>query len=687
MPKFFGIIITLSFFNLLIYGQNGHQRAISEDTLKSIIDQLRSYSQVTSKKQYELAFRGDSLAKISKDTFHIIEFKIEIGYLYYVDTKFNEAIKEYDKGLAIEKLSPNHKQLFELKRLKSIVYDRLGQFKSATDTLISALEVVISKNDTAKIISGYNSLGIFYKRAGYLENAEKYYLKNFDISSKWHDNLSYLIAANNLALFYKHLKETTKAYNLLDSVYRTTPIKNNYYKYGTIHNLGAILSADGQYQKAHAYLKEALNWARENNIQYKIAQNLFEIAIVNYQLRNYELALDQFNEVLALYTQLNDPERIMDTHYELSRVQEALKKPFEALANYKKYSILNDSLLSVKKTEEIAMNEAIFQNKIQGEQLAALQIKEELNEEKLFSRNLYIMGLSVVLASFIFISFIVYRKNKLIGYQKNEIEKINNALINSNEKITSQHDLLILRNKEVEAQNAEMENLMAIVAHDLKSPLNKIKGLSDILNYTTLNNDQNDILSKIQNITEEGRRLIEELSFLNNLEANKNSANPKGFDPVELIIEKISEYQPEALAKSIEINYAIESNISEFYSDRSYIGRIIDNLLSNAIKFSSLNSKIEVLLTGHTNLQLKISDHAQGFSEEDKKHLFQKFKRLSARPTHGESSTGLGLSIVKLLVDQLNGSIKVEDTPGGGATFIVNFPDFKKAEALNIKTI
>ena len=109
--------------------------------------------------------------------------------------------------------------------------------------------------------------------------------------------------------------------------------------------------------------------------------------------------------------------------------------------------------------------------------------------------------------------------------------------------------------------------------------------------------------------------------------------------------------------------------------DKDYLNRIVDNLISNAIKFSKKNSSIEVS-AGHSSSDFWISvkDYGPGFSENDKAHLFQKFKKLSARPTAGETSNGLGLAIVKTLVDRLKGKIELISEQGKGSEFILRFP-------------
>jgi len=110
-------------------------------------------------------------------------------------------------------------------------------------------------------------------------------------------------------------------------------------------------------------------------------------------------------------------------------------------------------------------------------------------------------------------------------------------------------------------------------------------------------------------------------------------------------------------------------------TDENYLHRIVDNLLSNAIKFSTTGSTVEVTAaTANHSLVIRVKDTGPGFLEEDKPFLFQKFKKLSARPTGGESSNGLGLAIVKTLVDRLKGDISLETSRGQGSEFVITLP-------------
>ena len=117
-------------------------------------------------------------------------------------------------------------------------------------------------------------------------------------------------------------------------------------------------------------------------------------------------------------------------------------------------------------------------------------------------------------------------------------------------------------------------------------------------------------------------------------------------------------------------------NLNKVYAnvDRQYLMQVIENLLSNAIKFSPPEKSIFLNLWVHEGkAHIGIKDEGPGISMEDQKKLFNKFQQLSAQPTAGESSTGLGLSIVKKYTELMNGNVWCESEPGKGAKFVVTF--------------
>jgi signal transduction histidine kinase len=110
--------------------------------------------------------------------------------------------------------------------------------------------------------------------------------------------------------------------------------------------------------------------------------------------------------------------------------------------------------------------------------------------------------------------------------------------------------------------------------------------------------------------------------------------------------------------------------------DHDRMRQVVDNLVSNAIKFSPRGTDVHVVVRGHNGgVRLEVRDHGPGLTAEDLQRAFGRFARLSARPTGGEAATGLGLSIVKGLVELHGGRVWIESAgPGRGAAFIVELP-------------
>jgi signal transduction histidine kinase len=109
--------------------------------------------------------------------------------------------------------------------------------------------------------------------------------------------------------------------------------------------------------------------------------------------------------------------------------------------------------------------------------------------------------------------------------------------------------------------------------------------------------------------------------------------------------------------------------------DRGFVSEVFENLLSNAVKYSPLGKKVSVRMSEREDKnRIEFVDEGQGINEKDMKKLFGKYHKLTARPTAGEDSTGLGLSIVKKYVETQNGNVWCESEEGKGARFIIEFP-------------
>lgn len=252
------------------------------------------------------------------------------------------------------------------------------------------------------------------------------------------------------------------------------------------------------------------------------------------------------------------------------------------------------------------------------------------------------------------------KQNKLILLQSKEIQKQNREL---------EH-----RNKLLYELNIEKQQIIGVVSHDLKGPFNRIFALMQLISMSSenLTPDQKEYLGKIHQIVADGLSMVRNLLDNRRLEDRGIDMRPEPLDLSTVLNSLIKQYQSLAGKKNILIRFISPSSVP-IHADKLYLTRIFENLLSNAVKFSPPNKNIFVAMNDVGNeIEISIQDEGPGINPEDQLKLYQKFQKLTARPTGGESSTGLGLSIVKTMVEKMNGKIQYESEEGKGAKFVVN---------------
>lgn len=236
---------------------------------------------------------------------------------------------------------------------------------------------------------------------------------------------------------------------------------------------------------------------------------------------------------------------------------------------------------------------------------------------------------------------------------------------------------LIEANKKLVKLNEDKDHILAIAAHDLKSPLNGIIGLINLMkpDSSNLTTDQREYLNYINQSCINMSTLVNNLLDISRIEKGNHRTTWESVDLHGVLKQQVQMFKDEADRKGITIR--IEGNTASYdlVTDRNSLMRILENLISNAIKFSPHNTEVFVQASvSNGRVRLTVKDQGPGIAREDLPKLFTKYQLLTARPTGGETSTGLGLSIVKELVRCLNGHIMVESIEHEGTSFIIELP-------------
>ncbi len=251
------------------------------------------------------------------------------------------------------------------------------------------------------------------------------------------------------------------------------------------------------------------------------------------------------------------------------------------------------------------------------------------------------------------------QKNKLILVQSREIKR----QIQEQEK----------RNRQVGDLVYEKQQLIGLVSHDLKGPFNRIFALIQLMELTSQNltPEQRDYLGKIHQIVADGLSMIRNLLDNRKLEDQGIDYTPTPLNLSTVLNSLVKNYRNLAVRKKIQIHFNASPNVV-VYADKLYLFRIFENLISNALKFSPEGRNIYISVEEEEEeVLVKVRDEGPGINQEDQKNLYRKFQRLSAKPTGGESSTGLGLSIVKALTEKMGSALNCISEEGKGTTFTV----------------
>jgi signal transduction histidine kinase/CheY-like chemotaxis protein len=258
--------------------------------------------------------------------------------------------------------------------------------------------------------------------------------------------------------------------------------------------------------------------------------------------------------------------------------------------------------------------------------------------------------------------------------------RLEERVVQRTRELTAANERLAAQEERLRRANKFKDDVLGIVAHDLKNPLGVILGrtemLSDILGSETPQIQP--ARAQVDHVRLQARRLTEMVDTLINdamADALDIRIRPQPLDLAALLDEAVSANRPLAERKGQSLVVSGPTAVTAS-GDHDRLREAVDNLVSNAIKYSPPGTGIDIRLERRDELAaIRVTDQGAGLSPEDMSRLFGRFQRLSAKPTGGESSTGLGLSIAKRIIELHGGSIRASSNgPGTGATFEIVLP-------------
>ena len=560
---------------------------------------------------------------------------------------------------AIEKVNYPKAKVLAL-RLHGYYYENKADYKRAIDYYLQTLDEAKKIGDIDHEINALTDLTVMYTEMKQPRKAKEVYLECVALyKQRGGDARSLVTAYINLAPLYNHLGLYDSAlYFLQEGLHIGKPLEergledlSNLY-----NNLGQTYYYLKDYDKSivyfagnykHHVLKQGLN-AKAN-----LWFDVLNLADSYTQVGQLDSASKYATIALNLADELNSRGKQSDTYQILSKLAQRKGDYKKAYEYQSRWYELDTAIVNGETYKAIAELEEKYEARQRENEM--LLLEGEISQQKFHTRIMLIASSSLLIVAIVAaMAFVLKRR--------------------VNQKLQATNDLVTRQNERLSELNYEKNSLISIVSHDLSTPFASI-GMwtqlmqSDVSNLTI---EQKKALSRIEQATAYGEKLIRHILDVEKVQTNQQKLQLENLDLRIFSESVIDTFQPAANRKNIRLHLECPEKSLYFLSDRQLLTRMVENLLSNAIKYTEQGKNVWMSVSEEKDaISIKVRDEGVGIEKEELPHLFSKYSKISSQPTNGEPSTGLGLSIVKRICEELNGKISCESSLGEGSIFTV----------------
>lgn len=539
-------------------------------------------------------------------------------------------------------------------RLKGLAEEYTGNYEEAIAFYLLTLNEARAGKWIEYEIAALSDLAIAYSEVKQYEKARDVYRQSLQLSLERGEVSSIISGLGNLGAIYNQLQQPDSALLFLEEGLRLSKAYNTSQSLSSIYNnLGNVFFKKKEYAKALNYFmtNKSLHLGVD---QVALWTDYLNLGDVYMELGRMDSARYYSEASLQLAKQLQSRSKEADSYSLMAKLHQRLGQYRQAYQYQQQWYQLDTALVNQESAAAIAEMQERFNARDREKQNQLLVAAVE--KQKLQNRNLRSLSVAAVLILILIsILLFVYRKT-------------NRQLLSVNSVINRQKEALA-------ELNQEKNNLMSIVSHDLSTPFSSIHMWSRLLEAgEKLDPEQKKATLNIRKAAENGEQLIRQI-----LEVERAGT---GLEKLELEDTKLADFlkhlaesfREQAREKQLSLETPDPEKPVYLLTDQTLLRRIIENLLSNAIKFSEPGQEIRILIQSDLeSTDIIVEDNGPGISSDEQERLFTKYGRLSPRPTGGESSTGLGLSIVKRLASELNATLQYQGEPGKGSRFLVRF--------------
>ena len=534
-----------------------------------------------------------------------------IGYCYRQKGDYDKSLDNYLQSVRIyEELKDNRRLVNALISIGN-VYGQNNDLKNTNAYYDRAEQLIKLSKDSFQLAELMSERGIVYDQQKKYDTALIYLMKGRDIANALKDDGYVIRSLSNIALTYKHQHKTAEALNCFDSVlviFKKNNVAPDEFA-GIYNNIAATYSQDGNYAKAKSYFDSSIHYSQSAGIPFITMENYRNMSDMYGDMKNYELQ--------SIFL--------------------------------KKYYNIKDSLFTADSKNQLTQLEADYHI----EQKNGVITKQEAEVEKQKNqRNIFII-LALAAALVLIILAVVY----------NRIKNKNKQLEEQNIKINTQKD-------ELQMLNHVKDRLFSIISHDLRNPLITLRSYLFLADNKNLTEEKKKAFKDetLEAVTQTSDMLDNLLTWAN-MQIKETKASIRPIDIADCVGNAVNNVQAQAQQKQITINRQID--VTNALGDENILNIALRNILTNAIKYSAPGKSIYISTKKKgDDILLSIKDEGVGMTPGQIEQLMTN-QNETTRGTSGEKGSGLGLFLVKELLEKANEELLIESEKDKGSTFII----------------
>lgn len=596
--------------------------------------------------------------------------RLAINYYYKGD--YNNALKYESVGLLGAISSKDSVAIARSHNNIGNYYYELGEYDEAYYFLTYAYKILKrsakNRNDSITANISLHNLGRVFKELGQYEIALKHLSTSRHNSIRLHDKEGEPYSLDEIGDVKLRMKEYDSALYYLN---RSVAEANKLLQEGasvtlredqskTFSKIAKAYLCKKNYNKALAYYDSTFNLHSQAMNKSGIAEVELGRATVYKEQGKTEEALVHTNKALGLAKEIKTRVVEIACYELLATLWETKGDKKKALGYFRQFHALEDSLYSNEIQQKILRDQIGFETELLDKRITALTLQEEDRLSRLKKSEFISNILVVVVALSAILLITVYRS----GQRR---KQINLLLLQHQEEMQK-------RSEELEQLNEVKDKFFSIISHDLRSPINALAGLIDLLDKGAIAPEELPVVVK-----ELRTRFNHTRSLMNNLlDWTVLQMDKMHLQATNVLLKKIVDENIELLSSIQNKHVTMVNRVPETavgYADSNTINLVIRNLITNAIKFTNDGGEIVVGAEEKNNeLVVSVKDNGIGMTEDIQKKLFDKINPYSTRGTANEKGTGLGLILCKEFVEKNGGRIWVESTVDQGSTFWFTVP-------------